>query len=46
MIRHARPEDAAALVELGTSVGREEGGWLLNTTGWRTVAEERRYLRR
>ena len=44
-IRHARPEDAAALVELGTSVGREEGGWLLNTTGWRTVAEERRYLR-
>jgi len=44
-IRPARPEDAAALVDLGASVGREEGDWLLNTNGWRTVAEERRYLR-
>jgi RimJ/RimL family protein N-acetyltransferase len=44
-IRHARPEDAATLVQLGASVGREEGGWLLNTTGWRSVGEERRYLR-
>ncbi|MDQ3103537.1 MAG: GNAT family N-acetyltransferase, partial [Actinomycetota bacterium] len=24
---------------------REEGAWLLNTNGWRTVTEERRYLR-
>jgi len=44
-IRPARPEDAATLVELGASIGREEGGWLLNTSGWRSVAEERRYLR-
>jgi RimJ/RimL family protein N-acetyltransferase len=44
-IRHARPEDAATLVQLGASVGREEGGWLLNTNGWRSVGEERRYLR-
>ena len=44
-IRHARAEDAATLVQLGVSVGREEGGWLLNTNGWRSVGEERRYLR-
>ena len=44
-IRHARPEDAATLVQLGASVGREEGAWLLNTDGWRSVNEERRYLR-
>ena len=44
-IRHARAEDAATLVQLGASVGREEGGWLLNTNGWRSVGEERRYLR-
>jgi RimJ/RimL family protein N-acetyltransferase len=44
-IRHARPEDAATLVQLGTTVGREEGAWLLNTNGWRSVTEERRYLR-
>ena len=44
-IRPARPEDAQALVELGASVGREPEAWLLNTDGWRSVAEERRYLR-
>ncbi|MBA2333086.1 MAG: GNAT family N-acetyltransferase [Actinobacteria bacterium] len=44
-IRPARPEDAAALVQLGSSIGGEEGAWLLNTNGWRTVTEERRYLR-
>jgi len=44
-IRHARPEDAATLVQLGASVGREEGAWLLHTSGWRSVTEERRYLR-
>ena len=44
-IRHARPEDAATRVQLGASLGREEGGWLLNTNGWRSVGEERRYLR-
>ncbi len=44
-IRPARPEDAATLVALGSTVGREEGAWLLNTSGWRSVTEERRYLR-
>ena len=44
-IRPARPDDAASLVELGSAVGREPEGWLLNTDGWRSVGEERRYLR-
>ena len=44
-IRPARPEDAAALVEPGASIGREPEAWLLNTDGWRSVGEERRYLR-
>ena len=44
-IRPARPEDAATLVGLGAAVGGEPEAWLLNTDGWRTVAEERRYLR-
>ena len=45
VIRGAKAEDAAALVGLGEAVGREEGGWLLSSNGWRSVAEERRYLR-
>lgn len=44
-IRPARGEDAAALVALGTAIGSEEGAWLLTSAGWRSVAEERRYLR-
>jgi RimJ/RimL family protein N-acetyltransferase len=44
-IRRARPEDAPALVALGSAVGREPGAWLLNADGWRSVGEERRYLR-
>src|SRR5215207_1016321 len=44
-IRPARPEDAAALVEIGAAIGGEREGWLLNTDGWRSVTEERRYLR-
>lgn len=44
-IRPARPEDAATLVELGAAIGREPEAWLLNTDGWRSVSEERRYLR-
>ena len=44
-VRAARPEDAATLVALGASIGREPEGWLLNTDGWRSVGEERRYLR-
>src|SRR6185503_21094082 len=45
LILAARPEDAATLAALAAAVGREPGGWLLNTDGWRSVAEERRYLR-
>jgi RimJ/RimL family protein N-acetyltransferase len=44
-IRKAKPEDAAALVALGTAVGREPEAWLLNVDGWRSVGDERRYLR-
>ena len=44
-IRRATPGDAAALVELGRAVGSEPEGWLISTTGWRSVGEERRYLR-
>jgi len=44
-IRQARPDDAAALVKLGSTVGREEGSWLLTSDGWRGVGDERRYLR-
>jgi RimJ/RimL family protein N-acetyltransferase len=44
-IRRARPEDAGQLVALGTAVGREPEAWLLNTDGWRSVGDERRYLR-
>ena len=44
-IRRAEPGDAEALVELAGDVGGEEGAWLLTTAEWRSVAEERRYLR-
>ncbi len=44
-VRPARGEDAATLVALGTAIGAEEGAWLLTSAGWRSVAEERRYLR-
>jgi RimJ/RimL family protein N-acetyltransferase len=44
-IRRASAQDAPALVELAESVGREEGRWILGTGPWRSVADERRYLR-
>jgi RimJ/RimL family protein N-acetyltransferase len=44
-IRRATPHDAPALVELAESIGREEGRWILGTGPWRSVADERRYLR-
>lgn len=44
-IRRATPHDANALVELAESVGREEGRWILGTGPWRSVSDERRYLR-
>jgi RimJ/RimL family protein N-acetyltransferase len=45
LVRRADSGDAAALVELAEQVGREEGRWILTTSGWRSVAEERRYLK-
>jgi RimJ/RimL family protein N-acetyltransferase len=45
VVRPARPSDAAEIVRLGDEVGREPEGWLIAADGWRTVGEERRYLR-
>lgn len=44
-IRRASPEDAPALIALAEDVGREEGRWILGTGPWRSVGDERRYLR-
>ncbi len=45
VIRKADPGDATALVELARQVSSESEGWLLSEDGWRSVGEERRYLR-
>ena len=45
VIRRARPADAAALVALAREVGSEPEGWLISTSDWRGVGDERRYLR-
>ena len=44
-IRRATPGDAQALVRLAEEIGREEGRWILGTGPWRSVGDERRYLR-
>lgn len=44
-IRAAEPGDAAELVALASAVGAEPEGWLLADAGWRSVADERRYIR-
>jgi putative acetyltransferase len=44
-IRRAEPQDAGALVRLAATIGREPGDWLLTTERWRSVADERRYLK-
>ena len=44
-IRQAEPSDAEQLVELGRAVGSEPEGWLIAVDGWRSVADERRYLK-
>ena len=44
-VRHADPTDALALVALAEQVGREGGRWILTIDNWRTVSEERRYLK-
>lgn len=44
-IRRAEPSDAEQLVELGRAVGSEPEGWLIALDGWRSEADERRYLK-
>jgi RimJ/RimL family protein N-acetyltransferase len=44
-IRRAEPGDAAELVALASAVGSEPEGWLLADARWRSVADERRYIR-
>jgi RimJ/RimL family protein N-acetyltransferase len=45
VIRAAAPRDAGALVALAEDVAAEPEGWLISDGGWRTVGDERRYLR-
>lgn len=45
VVRRAKPEDAAELVELANAVGSEPEAWLITDSAWRGVADERRYLR-
>ena len=44
-VRRAEPTDAPALVALAEAVAREEGRWILTTDSWRSVRDERRYLK-
>lgn len=44
-IRRAVSGDAQALVALAEEVGSEEGRWILGSGSWRSLADERRYLR-
>jgi L-phenylalanine/L-methionine N-acetyltransferase len=44
-VRHARTGDAPALVALAEAVGSEPEGWLVSESRWRSVADERRYLK-
>ena len=45
IIRRAEPGDAQGLADLGDAVGSEPEGWLVTTNGWRSPADERRYIR-
>lgn len=44
-IRKAEPGDAAQLVSLAEAVGREEGRWILSSESWRSIADERRFVK-
>jgi RimJ/RimL family protein N-acetyltransferase len=44
-VRRAEPGDAQALVSLARAVGAEPEGWLITRASWRSVADERRYLK-
>ena len=45
VVRPADPGDAQGLKQLGDEVASEPEGWLATTDGWRSAADERRYLR-
>jgi len=45
VVRPAEPGDAAELVALASAVGGEPEGWLLTDDRWRSVGDERRYVR-
>jgi RimJ/RimL family protein N-acetyltransferase len=44
-VRRAEPGDAAALVALAEAVGSEPESWLISDSHWRSVSDERRYLK-
>lgn len=44
-LRPAEPGDAARLVALASAIGAEPDGWLLADSRWRSVGDERRYIR-
>jgi predicted N-acetyltransferase YhbS len=44
-VRRAEPGDAPALVRLAEAVGQEQGRWILASEGWRSIGDERRYLK-
>jgi putative acetyltransferase len=44
-VRKAEAGDAAQLVSLADAVGHEEGRWILSVDSWRSIADERRYLK-
>jgi RimJ/RimL family protein N-acetyltransferase len=45
VVRPADPADAQDLKRLGDEVAAEPEGWLATQDGWRSVGDERRYLR-
>src|SRR5437016_347981 len=46
IVRPAHPDDAEQLTRLAEEVSGEPEGWLISTDGeWRTVGDERRYLK-
>jgi L-phenylalanine/L-methionine N-acetyltransferase len=44
-VRKAEPGDAAQLVSLAEAVGREDGRWILSSDSWRSIADERRFVK-
>jgi RimJ/RimL family protein N-acetyltransferase len=44
-VRPAESGDAAQLVALASAIGAEPEGWLLADSRWRSVGDERRYIR-